>query len=122
MNKKTKKIIGYKGFDKDLKCRGFQFEVGKTYKEKTAKLCSSGFHFCENPLDVFYYYAPTERFAKVEAKDVSDEKESDSKRVSKILKIETELSLHSLIDAGVKFILEKVDFENANTNTGYQSA
>lgn len=48
----------YKGFDKDLKCRDFQYEIGKTYEEPTADLCNSGFHACEYPLDVLTYYAP----------------------------------------------------------------
>lgn len=53
-------IKAYKGFDKDLKCRDFQYEIGKTYEEPTAELCNSGFHACEYPLDVFAYYAPGE--------------------------------------------------------------
>ena len=47
---------GFKGFNKDLKCRGFQYEVGKSYEEEEAKICNRGFHFCENPHDVFNYY------------------------------------------------------------------
>ena len=46
----TKKVTGFKAFNKGFKCRGFQFEIGKTYEEKKAKICDSGFHFCENPL------------------------------------------------------------------------
>ena len=118
-------IKGYKGFDKDFKCRDFQYEVGKEYKhEKKIELCDSGFHFCENPFDVFGYYPPNQsRFAEVEGIETSDETSDDSKRVAKKLKIGSELSLHSLIDFGVKFILDKVDFKNANeSNTGYKSA
>ena len=61
-------MIGYKGFDKDFKCRDMQYEVGKTYIEKEAKLCKKGLHFCENPLDVFTYYSPNDgKFAEIEA-------------------------------------------------------
>ena len=79
-------MIGYKGFDKDFKCRDFQYEVGKEYEhDGEAKLCESGFHFCENPHDVLVYYPAGDgsRFAIVEADEVSDERKSDSKRVAK---------------------------------------
>ena len=71
----------YKGFDKDLKCRGFQYEIGKEYHEENADLCHSGFHACENPLDVFDYYHPRNgaRFCEVELEDVSEEKEPETK-------------------------------------------
>lgn len=53
-------MIVYKGTDKDMKCRGFQFDLGKEYVEEEAKLCEKGFHGCEYPLDVFSYYAPAD--------------------------------------------------------------
>ena len=126
--------LGYKGFDQDMKCRGFQFEVGKEYTHNgEIELCSRGFHYCENPLDVLgYYSADRSRFAIVEADGVSSKTDSDSKRVASKLKIKKEITLHSLVELGVKFILEKADFKNATelkmrehgaaTNTGDCSA
>jgi hypothetical protein len=66
--KVEEKIKGFKGFDKDLKCRGFQYEIGKEYEtdKKPIRCTSNGFHFCENPLDIFSYYPPSScRFAEV---------------------------------------------------------
>ena len=122
----------YKGFDKNLKCRGFQYEIGKEYEEKTADICHKGFHACENPMAVFGYYNPADsRYCEVDL-DTNEQTGEDSKRVGKKIKIETEIGLSGLIQAGVKFILEKVDFKSAKenntgnqsaaTNTGYQSA
>ena len=127
-----KQMVGYKGFNPDMTCRDFKFEVGKTYKEKEASLCHKGFHFCENPLDIFDYYDPTNRFHEIIAEDVDKEVSSDSKRVAKKITIGAELSLHSICDLGMKFILSKVDFKDkeihntgdysAASNTGYRSA
>ena len=113
----------YKGFDKDLKCRGFQYEIGKEYEENAADICHKGFHACENPMDVFGYYNPADsRYCEVDL-DTNEQTEEDSKRVGKKIKIETEIGLSGLIQAGVKFILEKVDFKNAKeSNTGNRSA
>ena len=122
----------YKGFDKDLKCRGFQYEIGKEYEGNAADICHKGFHACENPMDVFAYYNPADsRYCEVDL-DTNEQTEGDSKRVGKKIKIETEIGLSGLIQAGVKFILEKVDFKSAKesntgdwsaaTNTGNQSA
>jgi hypothetical protein len=119
---------GYKGFNDKMQCtpnnKIFQFATGKTY-EHTGKvqLCKSGFHFCENPLDVFAYYPPMGKFADVEADGVPPATKDATKRVAKKLTIGAELSLSALIGLGVKFILEKVDFTNAKeSNTGDRSA
>ncbi len=104
-------VIGFKGFDKNLQCKGFQYEVGKVYThDGKVALCKTGFHFVENPLDALSYYPLRDgnRWAQVEAhgvSDVSDVKEKDSKRVSSILNIKAELTLKSLIDCAVKFTM-----------------
>ena len=118
-------IKGYKGFDKNLQCRGFQYKVGKTFEEKgTIKACESGFHFCENPFNVFNYYSPSDsRYCNVEGDGKIDTDNSDSKVACSKLHIHTEIGLSGLISAGVKFILDKVDWgNNKATNTGDRSA
>lgn len=104
---------GYKGFDKDWKCRDKQYEVGKTYEEAEARLCNKGLHFCENPFDVFNYYSPSNqsRYAVVEAENVTDEKDSDTKRVAKKLTIKTELNLIGIVKAGMEYIKENINIE-----------
>ena len=113
----------YKGFDKDLRCEDFQCEIGKEYETERAEICEEGFHACEFPLDVLWYYNPADsRFCEVEL-DANEQTRDDSKRVGKKIKIGAEIGLSGLVKAGVKFILEKADFENAKaTNTGYSSA
>ena len=122
----------YKGFDKDLKCRDYRFEVGKEYEEEKADICNCGFHACENPLDAFGYYPPADsRYCEVDL-DVNDQKSDDSKRVGKHIKINAEIGLPGLIKAGVEYIKDQVDWEHAKvsntgnwsaaTNTGNQSA
>ena len=103
-------IFGFKGFDKDFKCRDFQYEIGKNYKHDGAlSLCHSGFHFCEHPLDVLGFYGLRDgnRYAQVEGSGVSDEKERDSKRVSSDLHIKAELTIKALIDCAVKFTMDR---------------
>ena len=114
----------YKGFDKDLKCfGGFQYEIGKTFETDKADICDCGFHACENPMDVFNYFPPSDsRYCEVEL-DANDQTHNDSKRVGKRIRIETEIGLSGLISAGVKFILDRVDWKNAKeSNTGDWSA
>ena len=115
----------YKGFDKDLKCRGFQYEIGKEYEEKEAEACEKGFHACENPLEVFRYYPPCDgnRYCEVEQDGELSKHGGDSKVASTKIKIGVELGLKGLIQAGVSFILDKVNWkDDMATNTGYQSA
>ena len=101
-------IIGFKGFDKDLKCRGFQYEVGKTYDLKgEVKCCKRGFHFCENPFDVFRYYSPCDsRYCEVEGDGNADKADDDSKVATSHIHISSEIGLNGLIKAGVKFTLD----------------
>ncbi|MBQ6264493.1 MAG: hypothetical protein IJK60_03505, partial [Clostridia bacterium] len=114
---------GYKGFDKDLKCRGMQYEVGKTYEEDEAKLCEKGLHFCEAPLDVFGYYAPVDsRYCEVKADGVTDDKDNDSKRVAKKLTIGAEIGIPGLIKAHIDWVNEHIDEEKKQSNTGNCSA
>ena len=116
---------GYKGFDKDLKCRGMQYSFGETATHNgNLKLCSSGLHFCENPLDVLAHYPPSDsRFAEIEADEVANQLQRDNKCVAKSLYIKAELSLSELLAGGSKFILDKVDFTNSKeSNTGTSSA
>lgn len=124
MEKRTK-IIGYKGFDKNLQCRGFQYEVGKTFEhEGDVSCCNSGFHFCENPFDVFGYYLPSDsRYCSVEGSGKSDKDNEDSKVSVSKLHISAEIGLKGMIDAGIQFIFDKVNWkDDKNTNTGDHSA
>ena len=113
----------YKGLDQNLKCRNFQFEVGKEYQENEANICECGFHACEYPLDVFSYYPPADsRYCEVDL-DANEQKKDDSKRVGKHIKIFAEIGLPGLIKAGVEYVKDHVDWENAKeSNTGDQSA
>lgn len=114
-------MIGYKGFDKDFKCRDMQYEVGKTYIEKEAKLCKKGLHFCKNPLDVFAYYSPADgKFAEIEADDVSSETGNDSKRVARKLTVKTEINLFALVKLGVEYIKTQIDWDNNQATIQWQ--
>ena len=114
----------YKGFDVALKCRGYQYEIGKEYEEEKAKACDYGFHACQNPLDVFKYYAPSSsRYCEVEQSGTLSTYNDDSKVASTKIKICTEIGIKGIVEAGVKFILEKSKLNDGKvSNTGYQSA
>jgi hypothetical protein len=116
----------YKGFDKDLKCRGFQYEVGKEYEEANAALCKKGFHACENPLDTFRYYRPTDsRYCEVDVDDNGERNSTDSKVCGKHIKISAEIGLKGVINAGVRFVFDKCESateENASGDSGNAAA
>lgn len=123
----------FKGFDKDLKCRDFQYEIGKEYTEEKADICNCGFHACEFPMDVFGYYPPSDsRYCEVELEENGQKSSGDSKRVGKKISVKAEIGIAGIIKAGVEYIKEQVDWEDdkatntgnksAATNTGYYSA
>jgi len=87
-------IKGVKGFDKNMQCQGFQYAEGKSYETAKAKCCETGFHFCENPLDVFSYYAPGESvFHAVEGSGESDRRGDDSKVACTKIKIGAKIDI-----------------------------
>ena len=107
----------YKATDKDMKCRGFQYELGKTAEvDGDIELCKKGLHACEMPLDVLGYYAPGDgsRYFEAELEDVSDEKRSDdTKRVGKKLTLSAEIGIPGLVKAQVEYVKAQCDFDNA---------
>ena len=105
--KRRNLLKAFKGFDKRLRCRGFQYEVGKEYQEPEASLCRNGFHACENPLDTFRYYPPTDsRYCEVEIDDNGQRNSEDSKVCGEKIKIVSEIVLDAVIKAGAQFIFE----------------
>ncbi|HFX1372244.1 TPA: hypothetical protein ACRM2M_001504 [Pseudomonas aeruginosa] len=133
-------VTAYKGFKQDLTCRGYQFEIGGTYKhEGEVEACASGFHSCEYPLDVFGYYAPGDsRFAIVKASGQLSRHDDDSKIASATLMVEAEISMPTMISRAIDWIMARLDSSveqtvvgdtasntgdySAASNTGYQSA
>ena len=101
-----KKIIAYKGFDKNLKCRDFQYEVGKEYEmDGDIKCCERGFHACESPLEVFDHYDMLNScFAEVEQSGEIDKEEYTTKVCSSRIKVKAELKLADIINLGVEWI------------------
>ena len=98
----------YKGFNKDMTCRGFQYEVGKTYETDEADLCNSGFHACKNPLDCFKYYSPAKsKYCAVEIEDNGQRHTDDSKVVGKKIKIGAELSVAQICKIHFDYVKER---------------
>ncbi|EJB8310699.1 hypothetical protein MXD52_003319 [Salmonella enterica subsp. enterica serovar Kentucky] len=131
----TKEIVTFKGFNKDLTCRDFQFAIGETFHhDGKVEACGSGFHACECPFDVFSYYPPAEsRYAETISFGVIDrEEEGDTKIASASITIKSELTLPQFIQRGIEWIWSKIDksleqqimtgYRSAATNTGYRSA
>ncbi|ENE8232222.1 hypothetical protein ABN510_000765 [Salmonella enterica] len=131
----TKEIVTFKGFNKDLKCRDFQFEIGKTFHhDGKVEACGSGFHACECPFDVFSYYSPADsRFAETISFGITDrEEDGDTKIASASITIKAELTLPQFIQRGIEWIWSKIDKSleqqimcgnrSAATNTGDCSA
>ena len=112
MTEENKEIIAYKGFGSDWKCRGYQYEIGKTYEHKgKVEACESGFHSCENPLDVLAYYdiSSGSKYALVKASgEISRNDNSDTKISSSKIAIEVELNIHELLKSGFEWVMNKI--------------
>lgn len=130
--KKEKKIKSYKGFNKDLKCRDFQYEIGKEYETGEARCCYTGFHACEYPLDCLDYYEPTtSRYCEVEQSGDMDKDGDDTKVSSTKIKIGAEIGLAGLIKASINYIKERATIKSKGSclrkdssvasNSGYRS-
>ena len=125
-----KVIKSYKGFNKDMTCRGFQYEEGKEYEEETADACHSGFHACEYPLDCLGYYSPNESvYHEVKQNGEFDRGEDDSKVASTKIKIGARLDISGLVKAAIDFTMSRVKKEaesdedyGASSATGYKGA
>ena len=106
----------YKGFDKNLQCRGLQYEIGGTQEFDNVKLCERGGHACEAPLDVFNYYAPADgsRYCVVEMDGVSEERGDDSKRVAKKLTVGAEIGIPGLVKAHIEYVKAHTTMEHTD--------
>ena len=117
-------IKSYKGMDKNMQCRGFQYEPGGIYEADHAVRCGGpGFHACEIPLDVFGYYPPADsRFFEVEQDGELSRGNEDSKVASSILKVGAEIGIPGLVRAHVEWVKEQIKEEKTESNTGDWSA
>ena len=103
------KIFGVKGFNKDMTCRGMQYEEGKTYKmDEAPECCNNGYHFCENPVDCLGYYSPADSvYHKVEATgDISrDDNSKDTKIATNEIKIGAKIDFQTMVKLAIDFTL-----------------
>ena len=116
MNNKV--ITSYKAFDKNMQCRGFQYEVGKEYEmDGEIKCCNRGFHACKSPLELWDYYDMlNSRFAEVEQSGKIDEEEKSTKVCSSHIKIKAELKLADIINIGVEWLKDITSPSKVKTN------
>ena len=113
----------YKGFNKDMTCRGFQYKIGKEYETDAADLCRIGFHACENPLDCFSHYAPgNSRYCEVEIEDNGQRSSEDSKVVGKKIKIGAELSTEQICKLHFEYVRSRCAPAKTNAAGDRESA
>ena len=115
----------YKGFNKDMTCRGFQYEEGKEYETDEAVCCQSGFHACEMPLDVFKYYAPSQSvYCEVEQYGDISRGSEDTKISSTNIKIGAKIGVAGIVKAQINFIFDKIkkSKEKAESEENIESA
>ena len=100
----------YKGFNKDMTCRGFQYKEGETYETDKAEVCESGFHACEHPLDCLRYYGPGKSvYHEVELDgEIDRQHDGDTKVAATKIKIGSRLSIAGIVKAAVDFVMDKV--------------
>ena len=111
----------YKGFNKDMTCRGFQYEEGKTYETGKAKMCETGFHACETPLECFGYYAPGQSvYHEVEIEDNGQRNGNDTKVVGKKIKIGAKIGIPQIAQLHIEYVKSKI--KDTKSNTGDYSA
>ena len=119
-----RRMKAFKGFNKDLTCRGFQYEEGKEFHTEKAECCEEGFHACEYPLDCFGYYSPAQSvFHEVELSGDMDRRSDDTKVCATDIKIGARISIAGLVKAAIEFTMSKVNKEaKSDERHGFASA
>ncbi len=117
-------IKTYKGFNKDMTCRGFQYEEGKEYEEESVEVCDHGFHACEYPLDCLNYYSPNESvYHEVEQSGKIQKHNEGTKVASTKIKIGAEISIAGIVKAAIEYTAKRVNKEaESDENHGASSA